>query len=194
MPTAANSAAWNARPTFERCHRRDIELDGAPGGLGLAAGLVDFVADGDDPSVEVDAPLVEVNVGPFESEDLVAAHAGHGGQPDDREEPVPCCGAHQQTQFLGGQRGAFDLLERALLGGSGQKGDVAGHQPPTLRIRERSADDEVDPVDRLGGEALALVGVPERFVERVELLVAQPADTDTPQRRDDVQMDVSLIV
>jgi hypothetical protein len=48
---------------------------------------VEFVADGDEPAIEVEALLVDVDVGPFEAEDLVAAHPGHGGQPVDGEEP-----------------------------------------------------------------------------------------------------------
>jgi hypothetical protein len=59
-------------PTFEDRERRLIEVDGATGSLGLASGLVNLVADCDEPPVEVQAALVDVDVGPLQAEDLVA--------------------------------------------------------------------------------------------------------------------------
>ena len=102
---------------------------------GLAPGLVQLVADGDESTVEVEATLLDVDVGPLEPEDLVAAHPGHGGEPQDREEPVTGGGAQELAELLVGQGGAFDPLQRPLLGGPGDERDVAGDQPAAERRR-----------------------------------------------------------
>jgi hypothetical protein len=116
MPTAANSAAWNERHPLEHGERRVADGDAAPSVSGLASRLVNLVADGDEPTVEVQALLRAVDVGPFLTEDLAAAHSGHGGEPEDREVPVAAGGAQQLTQFLFGQRDAPDPLEPTLMG------------------------------------------------------------------------------
>jgi hypothetical protein len=111
---------------------------------------VDFVAHRDEPPVEVQALLGEVDVGPAEPEDLVAAHPGHRSEPEDGEEPVPDCGAHKQSELVVGQCHAFDALQRVLLGGACDDRDVTGHKPSTVRVGERATDDEVDLVHGLG--------------------------------------------
>jgi hypothetical protein len=62
------------RSAAGRCARGVVEGDLAAGALGLAACLVDLVADGNEPPVEVQTLLGEVDVGPLEAEHLVAAH------------------------------------------------------------------------------------------------------------------------
>ena len=76
-------------PSGEHRQGGVVEVDGAAGVAGLTSGLVEFVADGDEPSVERDRLLPEVDVVPFEPENLVAAHPGHRRQPEQREELVP---------------------------------------------------------------------------------------------------------
>jgi hypothetical protein len=56
--------------------------------------------------------------------------------PQDREEPVSCCGAQQAAQLLVGQRCAFDPLQSSLLGCPGERGDVAADQPAPNRVIE----------------------------------------------------------
>ena len=64
-------------PGVEHRQRRGVEVDGAAGVAGLASGLVQLVADGDEPAVEREPLALEVDVVPLEPEDLVAAHPGH---------------------------------------------------------------------------------------------------------------------
>ena len=52
-------------PPGEDSQGRVVEFDGAPSGLGLSAGLVDLVADGDEPAVEVQALLLSVGSSVF---------------------------------------------------------------------------------------------------------------------------------
>lgn len=77
------------------------------------------------------------------------AHAGHGGQPDQREQPVTHGGAHELAQLVLRERNALDPLEGTPLGGPGYDGHVAGHQPAPQRIIQCALDDEMDPVDSL---------------------------------------------
>jgi hypothetical protein len=50
-----------------------------------------------------------------------------------------------------------------------------------VRVGERAADDEVDLIDGLGCKAAAGRGVEERFVERLDLLVSDPAGLVRPR-------------
>lgn len=170
-----------------------VECDGAPCGLGLASGLVDFVADGDEATVEVQPLLLEVDVGLLESEDLVAAHAGHGGEPHDREEPVPGCGAQEQAELVFGPGLALDPLQRSLLGGMRDDRDVASHEPATVRVGERTADHEVDLVDGLGRQPSPGSRVEERVVQGFDLLVAQPPDPGPSECGEDVALHFALV-
>ena len=65
-------------PAGEHGHGGGVESDVATGGLGLAAGLVDFVADGDESAAERESLSGEVDVGPLETDEFVASHAGVG--------------------------------------------------------------------------------------------------------------------
>jgi hypothetical protein len=137
--------------------------------------------------------LAVSEVGPLESEDLVAAHAGHGGEPQDREEPMPGGGAQEQPELLVGPGAAFCLLERPLLGCSGQFGDVAGHEPAADGVVEGAADAQVDLVHGLGRQASAVGWVEEGVVEGFDLLEAQASQLDAPEGRDDVEVHVALV-
>jgi hypothetical protein len=50
-PTAPNSACWEGSPAGEHVEGGVIEIDAATRGAGLAAGLVQVVADGDQTAV-----------------------------------------------------------------------------------------------------------------------------------------------
>ena len=76
-------------------------------------------------------------------------HPGHGRQPQKREQPVSDRGTHELAQLLLGEGDTLDPLERPLLGGSGDDGDVAGHQAAPQRVRERPLDEEMDLIDGL---------------------------------------------
>jgi hypothetical protein len=76
-------------PPGEHGEGRVVERDRWAGVAGLAPGLVDLVADGDEPTVEVQPLAGVVDVGPLDAEDLVAAHPGGGGEPQDREKRWP---------------------------------------------------------------------------------------------------------
>jgi hypothetical protein len=96
-----------------------VEVDAAAGGAGLATGLMEFVADGDETLVDGQPALVEVDVVPLESEDLVAAHPGHRRHPQQREEPMTGGGTQELAELHVGQDRAsvlaiaFSLGERA---------------------------------------------------------------------------------
>ena len=175
IPTAANSAGLEGAPTVEHGEGRVVERDVAASGLGFAAGLVDFVADRDEPTVERESLLVEVDVGPFETEELVAAHARVRGEPQDREVSVTCRGAQGLAEFGGGPRLAFGALQCTLFGCLGDGRDVASHESTTRRVGEGAPNQQMDLVDGLGVEAAAIGGVEELVVQRFDLLVAQPA-------------------
>jgi hypothetical protein len=68
-------------PGGEDSHGGEIEVDEPPGVAGLASGFVHVVADGDEPSVDRQGRLGVVEVAPAEAEQLVAAHAGDGQDP-----------------------------------------------------------------------------------------------------------------
>jgi hypothetical protein len=59
-------------PAVEDGQGGGVQVDAAAGCLGLASGLVELVADGDEPAFEVEPLLGEVDVGPLEAEDLFA--------------------------------------------------------------------------------------------------------------------------
>ena len=82
--------------------------------------------------------------GHLRAENLVAAHPGHGGEPVDRKVPVAGGGAQQQAELFVGQRDAFDALQGPLPWRPRQEGDVAGDEPSTLGVSQRTPDDEVD--------------------------------------------------
>ena len=70
-------------------------------------GLVDLVADGDQPAVDGEALALEVDVVPLESEDLVASHAGHCREPEEREEAVAVRSPQDFLQLLLSPRAGF---------------------------------------------------------------------------------------
>jgi hypothetical protein len=80
----------------------------------------------------------------------VATHAGHGGEPQDREEPVTGRSPQELPEFVVGPCLGFDLLQRPLLGGSGEQRDVAGHESAPMGVGRGAADEQVDLVHRLG--------------------------------------------
>ena len=96
--------ALKRAPRLEDRERGGVEVDRAAGVAGLAARLVHLVADRDEPAVERESLALEVDVVPLESEDLVAAHPRHGGQPEEREVAVSIGGAQELLQFLLGPR------------------------------------------------------------------------------------------
>jgi hypothetical protein len=60
-------------------------------------------------------------------------------------------------------------------------------------VGECPADDQVDLVDGLRCEPLAVGGVLQALVERFELLEGQPADPDAAERGQDVVLDVAFV-
>lgn len=70
-------------------------------------------------------------------------------------------------------------------------GDVAVDETPGDGVVERGADDGVDLEDRLGCEPVPVpaAAVGERVVESVEVIGAQAAERDVPDRRSDVAVD-----
>lgn len=64
---------------------------------------MDLVADRDKATVEVQSLLLEVDVGPLEADYLVAAHPGHRGEPEQREQPMPSGRAQELAQLFVGQ-------------------------------------------------------------------------------------------
>jgi hypothetical protein len=124
---------------------------------------VELIADGDETAGEREAGLGDVDVGPLEAEDLVAAHAGHGGEPQHREQPVTRRGPQERLQLRGGPRLGLGLLDGPEHGRPGDEGDVAGQQAASHRFVEGASDDEVHLVHGLWRQRRALdVGVRRR--------------------------------
>jgi hypothetical protein len=87
--------------------------------------------------------------------------------------------------------GAWDRLQP---GGAGEQGDVAGEQPATDGVGEAAADDEVDLVHGLGCEGGPLEARGEELVvERLDVGVAQSAQADPSECRQDVALHVALV-
>ena len=85
------------------------------------------------------------------------------------------------------------MLERALLGCSGDNGDVARDQPAPQRIGERTVDDEMDLVHGLRCKPDTGSGVQQRVVERFDLLAAEPPDAHLAECRKDVELHVAFV-
>jgi hypothetical protein len=69
-------------------HGARVESDpaGASGGLGLRD--LKVVVDHDEGLTDCEPAAVQVEVGPAQPEDFAAAHAGEGGQPPGRCQPI----------------------------------------------------------------------------------------------------------
>lgn len=124
-------------PCLEDVEGGRVEVDGAPGVGGLAAGFVELVADGDEPPVDRQAGLVVVEVAPFEAEQFAAAHAGGCREPQRREQAVTSSGLQERPELVSGPGLAFDRRKRALQRRSGVEGDVAVDQAPAHGVAER---------------------------------------------------------
>lgn len=97
-------------------------------------------------------------------------------------------------QLLGGPGIGLDLRDRSEAWRVGHERDVAVDESLCRGVGESASDDEVDLEHGLGSERFATVGGAQHgVVERLELLGAEPADRDAPERREDVAVDLAPV-
>lgn len=75
---------------------------------GLAARFVELVADGDEPAVDRQAGVLEVEVAPAQAEQFAAPQTGVGRQPQGGEQPVSGRSPQERLELLGGPGVLFD--------------------------------------------------------------------------------------
>jgi hypothetical protein len=98
---------------------------------------VELVADGDQPAIDRQAGMVGVEVVPSKAEQLTAAHAGVGREPQGGEQPVADRGTQERLKLAGGPGVLFDLGDGPQPRGGSGEGDVAVHQAAAHRTVER---------------------------------------------------------
>jgi hypothetical protein len=166
-----------------------VEIDGAPGLVGLTSGFVQLVADGDESTVDRQGGLVAVDVGPAQTEQFAAAQPGHRRQPERREQAVTDRGVQEQLQVVGGPGLRFHLADRPQSGCMGDQRHVAGEDASAHGVAEvaRARDDQVHFVDGLGCQwAMTVARVQHPVVQGLELLGTQATQAGAAQRGKDV--------
>ena len=99
-----------------------------------------------------DGGPVEVDVGPAQPEQLAAAHAGHGRQPQSREQAVPGGGPQERRSCSAVQACCSTLGIDRSRGAWATRATLRVMSPRRTASVEGAADDEVDLVDGLGRE------------------------------------------
>ena len=142
------------------------------------------------------SPLVEVDVGPAEAEHLVAAHPGHGGEPQRREQPVTGGGPQERLQLLG-RPGLLSLDADAStsLRIEGVEGLVEQHQ----RGAAHEGAGHGDPLPLADRELRgSTIGQSRRHFEKIEHLghpgrPGAPVALPSGQAESDVRADVAVL-
>ncbi len=103
-------------------------------------------------------------------------------------------GAQERLQLFGGPCLLFDLRDRPQARCVGDESDVAGDETSPGGVGERASDHEVDLVHGLGGErGRSVGGMEEPVVERLEVMGAEPPESDAAERRHDVVLDLAPV-
>ena len=114
---------------------------------------------------------LEVDVVPAQAEDLVAAHAGGGQQPERGEQPMPCGGVQERLELIGCPGLRFEPGDRAQPGCVGDERDVAGDDAVADGVGEGAADDQMHLGHGLGCQCSASVGRMQlRVVQRLQVV------------------------
>ena len=106
---------------------------------------------------------------------------------------MTCRSTEERAQLVLGPRPRFALLQRPLLWGASDEGDIAADEPAAHGVGERAADDQMDLVHGLRGQRSLTARAEQPVIERFDLRVAQPTQPDPAERRDDVMVDVAFV-
>ena len=137
-------------PRVDHGQRRGVEVDASTRSWCLASVLVQFVADGDEPTIDRDGRFVLVEVGPAQPKQLVAADTGERRHPERGEQPMSRCATQKGLQLIGGPGLLLDLGDGPQAWCVGDERDVAVDQTAPHGVGERATDHEVDLVDGFG--------------------------------------------